>query len=75
MVLKSIANKANQLPHCKIKTKTKTKQKHQLNRVRRPEGGALTPSDSSRAQQEEERPLFFPGSNLANETLWSFCLP
>ena len=29
----------------------------QLNRVGRPEGGALMPFDHSRAQQEEEKPL------------------
>ena len=42
-------------------------QKSQLNRAGRPEGGALMPCHYSRAQQQEERLLFFPGKGLADE--------
>ena len=44
------------------------KQKSQLNRVERPEGGAPF-CDKSKAQQEEEGLLFFPGKDSANEKL------
>ena len=42
------------------------KQKPQLNRFGSPEGRALPPCHDSRAQQEEERLLFFPGKDTAN---------
>ena len=32
------------------------------------------PCKDSRAQQEEERLLFFPGKDLANEMPWTLCL-
>ena len=44
------------------------KQKLQLNRVERPEGGALKPCDNSRAQQEKERFYFFPGKDSAKKS-------
>lgn len=43
------------------------KQKLQLNRVGRPERGALVPFEDSRAQQEEERLPLLPGKDSANE--------
>ena len=49
------------------------KQKPQLNRVGSPEGGAPTPCDDNRVQQEERR-LFFPGKDSANEKPWNLCL-
>ena len=39
--------------------------KLQLNRVGRPERGALMPCKDGRAQQKEERFLFFPGKDSA----------
>ena len=45
-----------------------------LNTIGRPEEGALTPFKDSRAQQEEEKVLFFPGEDSANEKLWTLCL-
>ena len=48
-------------------------QKPQLNRAKRPEGGALMPCNDSRAQKEEER-LFFPGTKSANEKPQTLCL-
>ena len=41
-----------------------------LNRVSRPKGEALMPCNDSRAQVQEERLLFFPGRDLANEKLY-----
>lgn len=51
-----ISNLKPRLDFVKIK-----KQKPELNRVVRPEGGALTPFHEGRAQQEEER---FPWQTL-----------
>ena len=45
-----------------------------MNRVGRSEGESLTPYKNSGAQQEEERVLFFPGKNSANEKPWTLCL-
>ena len=45
-----------------------------MNRVGRSEGESLTPYKNSRAQQEEERVLFFPGKDSANEKPWTLCL-
>ena len=42
-----------------------------MNRVGRSEGESLTPYKNSRAQQEEERVLFFPGKDSANEKPWT----
>ena len=36
-----------------------------------PERGALMPCDNSRAQQEGETLLFFPGKDSANEESWT----
>ena len=50
-------------------------QKLQLNRIGRPEGGALIRYNNSRAQQEEETPLFFADKDSASEwpgTLYFF---
>ena len=51
-----------------------SKQKPQLNRAGRPEGRADMPWDHSRAKQEEERLLFFPSRDSANEKPWILCL-
>ena len=45
-----------------------------MNRVGRSEGESLTPYKNSRAQQEEERVLFFPGKDSDNEKPWTLCL-
>ena len=42
-------------------------QKPQLNRIRRPERGGFTSCDDSRAQQEEEKFIFFPGKDPTNK--------
>ena len=43
------------------------------NRARRPEGRTLTPSDDSRAQQEEKETfLFWSGKSTANERVSGF---
>ena len=55
-----------------ISIKKTDKQKLQLN-SQGARGGAFT-SDSSRAEQEEERFLFFPGKDSANEKSWTLCL-
>ena len=47
------------------------KQKPQLNRIRRSERGGFTPCDDSRAQQEENRFIFFPGKDSTNNYLRS----
>ena len=47
------------------------KQRPRLDRVGRPEGGALSPCYSHRPQQEEERLPFFPGKDSANEKPWN----
>ena len=46
-------------------------QKPQLNRIRRSERGGFTPCDDSRAQQEENRFIFFPGKDSTNNYLRS----
>ena len=51
--------------------KKNNKQKPQLNRVIRPEEGALSACDDSRTQQGEERLLFFPGKDSVNEKAWT----
>lgn len=47
------------------------KQKPQLNGVRRPEEEALLLCSDNRAQEEEERHLFFPGKDPVNEKPWT----
>ena len=49
----------------------KKEQKLQLNRIGRPEWGALTLCNNSRVQQEEEKLLFFPGKDSADENPWT----
>lgn len=49
-------------------------QKSQLNRIGTPKWRVLAPCDYGRAQQEEERPLSFPGKDLANERPQALCL-
>ena len=45
-----------------------------MNRVGRSEGEFLTTYKNSRAQQQEERVLFFPGKDSANEKPWTLYL-
>lgn len=48
------------------------KQKSQLDRVGRPERGAyMLCEDNNRAQQEQEKLLFLPGKESANEKPWT----
>ena len=46
----------------------------QFSRGGRPEAVALKPCADNRAQQEEERSLFFPGKDSANDKSWTLCL-
>lgn len=48
-------------------------QKTQLDRAEGPEWGALLPCDDRRAQEEEEKLLFFPDKDWANEKSWTLC--
>lgn len=58
----------------KGKMKNFNKQKPLYNEVERLEWEALMLCKNSRPQQEEERVLFFPGKNSANESPWALCL-